>query len=190
MSTTTPLLAAARGLFAERGFAEVDIEEIARRAELSREELRHLFPGGKEELFRALIIVISGETAHQIRAAVRQAPGPWEALVRGIAAFLDASATPEVRRILLLDGPAILGGEVWRATYGDFAIGLLDTALQRAIDAGQLPRQPTRAAAQVLLGALEEAAMTVAGAEDPAAARAEMGRTVDRLLAGLRASIA
>jgi hypothetical protein len=79
---------------------------------------------------------------------------------------------------------------VWRAIDSDYAVGLLEGILEEAIEAGQLPGQPTRAAAYVLVGALEEAAMTVAGAEDPLAARAEMGRMVERLLGGLRAPMA
>lgn len=189
VTATAPLLAAARGLFAERGYAEVKTGEIAELAGVSAEELRRAFPGGKEELFRAVAVRVSGETARRVRTAARRGRDPWEALVQGIAEFLDASAAPNVRRILLVDGPSVLGGEVWRAIDDDYALGLLESALQAAIDAGQLPRQPVRATAYVVLGALEEAATTVASADDPAAARAEMGRTVDRLLSGLRAPI-
>ena len=161
--------------------------EIAQRADVSEAEAQRSFPGGKEELFRAVVVRVTAETAARIRAGARLGSGPWEALERGIGAFLDASETPEVRQILLRDGPAVLGGDVWRSIDSDFAVGLLERALQDAIDAGQVPPRPSRAAAYVLVGALEEAAMTVARAEDPLTARAEMGRTVERLLAGLRA---
>jgi hypothetical protein len=93
---------------------------------------------------------------------------------------------PEVQRILLVDGPAVLGWEVWRAIDADYGLGLLEGALQSAIDADRLPPQPARPAAHVLLGALDEAAMVVARADDPQAARAEMGQAVHRLLEGLR----
>ena len=185
-----PLIVAARELFAERGYAAAELTEIAQRADVSEEEVQRLFPGGKEELFRAVVVRLSAETARRVRAGARLGNGPWEALEGGIRAFLDASETPEVRQILLLDGPTVLGGEVLRAIDSDYAVGLLERALQDAIDAGQVPPQPTRAAAHVLVDALEEAAMTVAGAEDPVTARAEMGRTVERLLAGLRTPMA
>jgi AcrR family transcriptional regulator len=189
-TSSAPLIVAARGLFAQRGYAAVELAEIAQRAEVSEEEVQRLFPGGKEELFRAVVVSLSAETAGRIRAGARLGNGPWDALERGIRAFLDASETPEVGQILLRDGPTVLGGEVWRAIDSDYAVGLLERALQDAIDEGQVPPQPTRAAAQVLVGALEEAAMTVAGAEDPLTARAEMGRTLEHLLAGLRAPMA
>jgi AcrR family transcriptional regulator len=189
-TASATIVAAARRLFAERGYAAVELEDIKDQADVPSEKLERLFPGGKEELFRAVAVRLSAETAQRVRVAAGEASDPWDALERGITAFLDASATPEVRQILLRDGPAVLGGEVWRAVDGDYAIGLLEGVLQTAIEAGQLPRQPARAAAYVVLGALEEAAMTVAGAEDPLAARAEMGRTVERLLGGLRAPMA
>ncbi len=111
---------------------------------------------------------------------------PWEALVAGIEAFLDACATPEVQRIMLIDGPAVLGWDVWRAIDAEYTFGLLEGALKGAIDAGRLVDQPTDALAHVLLGALQEAAMVVARAEDPDKAREEMGAMVRRLLEGLR----
>jgi AcrR family transcriptional regulator len=189
-TTSAPLVVAARGLFAERGYAPVELEEIGERADVSTQELEHLFPGGKEELFRAVAVRLAAETAQRVRVAARKGSSPWDTLERGVSAFLDASATPEVRQILLCDAPAVLGSEVWRAIDSDYAVGLIEGVLEKAIEAGQLPRQPARPAAYVVVGALEEAAMTVAGAEDPLAARVEMQRAVKRLLAGLRAPMA
>jgi AcrR family transcriptional regulator len=188
-ATTAGLVRAARELFAERGYANVGTEEIVQRAGVTRGALYHHFRGGKEELFRAVVVQLSAETAGSVRAVARAVEDPWEALVGGIDAFLDACATAEVQRILLVDGPAVLGWDVWRAIDADYGLGLLDDALRRAIEADQLPPQPTRAAAHVLLGALDEAAMVVARADDPLAARAEMGQAVHRLLEGLRAPV-
>lgn len=188
-ATTGALIAAARELFAERGYANVGTEEVVRRAGVTRGALYHHFRGGKEELFRAVVVQLSGETAGRVRTVARAVEDPWDALVAGIDAFLDACATPEVQRILLTDGPAVLGWEVWRAIDSDYGLGLLEDALQRAIDADRLPPQPARAAAHVLLGAIDEAAMVVARADDPLAARTEMGQTVHRLLEGLRVPV-
>lgn len=189
-TSSAPLIVAARELFAQRGYGAVELAEIAQRADVCTEEVQRLFPGGKEELFAAVVVRLSAETAARVRMASRLGNDPWETLERGVTAFLDASTTTEVRQILLCDAPAVLGGEVWRAIDSDYAVGLLEGALGDAIEAGQMLPQPTRAAAYVVVGALEEAAMTVAGAEDPLAARAEMGRMVQRLLDGLRAPMA
>ena len=185
-ATTAALIAAARALFAERGYAGVGTEEIVQQAGVTRGALYHHFKGGKEDLFRAVLVQVSAETAQRVMHAALATDDPWEALVVGSDAFLDASVTPEVQRIMLVDGPSVLGWDVWRAADADYALGMLEQALQRAIDAGRLVPQPARALAHVLLGALDEAAMVVARADDPKAARAEMGQTVRRLLEGLR----
>ncbi len=169
-----------------RGYAGVGTEEIVQRAGVTRGALYHHFRGGKEDLFRAVLVQISAETARRVMRAAAATDDPWEALVLGVEAFLDACVTPDVQRIMLVDGPSVLSWDVWRAADGEFALGLLEAALQRAIDAGRLIPQPARALAHVLLGAVDEAAMVVARAEDPEAARAEMGLTVRRLLEGLR----
>ena len=161
-------------------------EEIVQSAGVTRGALYHHFRGGKEDLFRAVLVQISAETTQRVMEAAVAVPDPWEALVVGANAFLDACATHEVQQIMLIDGPSVLGWEVWRAADSDYALGLLEAALQRAIDAGRLIDQPARALAHVLIGALDEAAMVVARAEDQEAARAEMGQTVRWLLEGLR----
>jgi AcrR family transcriptional regulator len=188
-ATTGALIAAARELFAERGYAAVGTEEIVQRAGVTRGALYHHFRGGKEELFRVVLVQISAETARLVaaRAAARQ--DPWESLTAGIDAFLDACAQPDVQRIVLVDGPSVLGWDAWRAIDSDHVLGLVEATLQRAIDAGRVVPHPPKALAQVLLGALNEAAMVVAEADDPAAARAEMGVTVSRLLEGLRGPV-
>lgn len=188
-ATTAGLMAAAREMFAVRGYAAVGTEEIVQRAGVTRGALYHHFRGGKEELFRAVLVQISAETARRVAGEAMARDDPWESLTVGIDAFLDACAKPEVQRIVLVDGPSVLGWDVWRAIDSENVLGLVEAALQRAIDAGKLVPQPPKALAQVLLGALNEAAMVVAEAEDPVAARAEMGATVRRLLEGLRGPV-
>ncbi len=185
-ATTAALITAARGLFAERGYADVGTEEIVKRAGVTRGALYHHFPRGKEELFKAVLVQISAETLQRVISAASKTDDPWEELVLGAEAFLDASALPEVQRVMLIDGPAVLGWDVWRALDADYGFGILVGAIQNAMDAGRmLPGSPT-AVAHVLTGALDEAAMVVARADDPAAARAEMSQTIRRLLEGLR----
>jgi AcrR family transcriptional regulator len=186
-ATTAALTKAGRELFAERGYADVGTEEIVARAGVTRGALYHHFKGGKEELFRAVVVEINAETARHVSEVARAHADPWEQLAAGADAFLDAFAAPEVQRIILVDAPSVLGWDIWRAIDSEQGLGLVEAAIQRAIDAGRLIPQPAKALAHVVLGALNEAAMVVAGADDPAAARAEMSATVRRLLEGLRA---
>jgi AcrR family transcriptional regulator len=188
-ATIAALTAAARALFAQRGYAAVGTEEIVQRAGVTRGALYHHFKGGKEDLFHAVLVQVSTQTAQRVLAAAAGAGDPWEALVVGSDAFLDACTTPEVQRILLIDGPSVLGWDVWRETDSNRALGMLEAALQQAMDAGRMVPQPARPLAHVLLGALDEAAMVVARADDQKAAREEMGRTIRRLLEGLRGPV-
>jgi AcrR family transcriptional regulator len=114
-ATTAALIGAARELFASRGYAAVGTEEIVQQAGVTRGALYHHFRGGKEELFRAVLIQISAETAQRVAQAALATDDPWEALVLGSDAFLDACTTPEVQRIILTDGPSVLGWDAWRA---------------------------------------------------------------------------
>jgi AcrR family transcriptional regulator len=185
-ATTASLIAAARELFAERGYADVGTEEIVQRAGVTRGALYHHFKHGKEELFRAVLVQLGAETVQRIAQAALANPDPWDALVAGSEAFLDAFATAEVQRIVLVDGPSVLGWDVWRAIDADYGLGVIESAVKKAMDAGRLLPASTSAVAHVLTGALDEAAMVVARADDPVAAREEMGKTVKRLLEGLR----
>src|SRR5438105_661063 len=150
-ATIAALTKAGRELFAERGYAAVGTEEIVQHAGVTRGALYHHFRGGKEDLFRAVLVQVSAEIVQLVMKAALSADDPWEALVVGADAFLDASATPEVQRIMLVDGPSVLGWDVWRAADSDYSLGLLEQALQRAIDAGRLIDQPARALAHVLI---------------------------------------
>jgi AcrR family transcriptional regulator len=186
-ATTAALLTAARELFAERGYAAVGTEEIVQRAGVTRGALYHHFKDGKEELFRAVLVQLSTELVRHVVSVANQAGDPWEELVVGCEAFLDACARPDVQRIMLVDGPSVLGWDVWRELDSGYALGALEAAIQTAIDAGALAPAPANAVAHVLLGALDEAVMVIARADDQPAAREEMGKTVRRLLEGLRA---
>lgn len=185
-ATTAALIAAARALFAERGYAGVGTEEIVQRAGVTRGALYHHFKGGKEELFQAVLVQVSAETTQRILLEAGTQPDAWHELVHGVDAFLDACTNPEMQRIVLIDGPSVLGWDAWRAIDADNTLGVIEAVVQSAIDAGQMAPQPARAVAHVLLGALDEAAMVVARADDPAQAREEMSQTLRRLLEGLR----
>jgi AcrR family transcriptional regulator len=185
-ATREALIAAARELFAERGYAAVGTEEIVRKAGLTRGALYHHF-AGKRELFEAVYETIEGEVTERIAAdALVGASDPLEALRAGARAFLDHCLEPEVQRIVLIDAPAVLGWERWREIGARYGLGLIEAALQAAIDAGEITPAPVKPLAHVLLGALDEAAMAVARADDPAAASDEMDVVLGSMLDGLR----
>ena len=184
-ATRAALLDAARRLFAAEGYAGAGREEIVELAGVTRGALQHHF-GRKQDLFLAVVEELEAELGQQILEAAAAAAGdPMGELVLGCRAFLDAATDAAFRRIVLLDAPAVLGWQAWRELDARFGLGLVTMALMAAMDAGQMERQPVEPLAHMLLAALNEGAMLVAQADDQAAARAEVGAAVDRLLARL-----
>jgi AcrR family transcriptional regulator len=183
-ATRKALIGAARKLFAKRGYADVGTEEIVRAAGLTRGALYHHF-GGKRELLDAVYEQIERELSERIASRALATSDPLEAMRAGTEMFLDACLEPEVQRIVLLDAPAVLGWERWRQIASEHGLGLIEATLRAAIDAGRIAPQPVKPLAHVLMGALDEAAMLVARAEDPAAMRVDVAATLESLLQGL-----
>jgi AcrR family transcriptional regulator len=183
-ATRTALIAAARTLFAAHGYADVGTERIARAAGVTRGALYHQFPA-KADLFVAVLEAVEVDlTARLVEVAAAAAPADdtVAALVAGADAWLDACAEPEVQRIVLLDGPAVLGWQRWREVGLRHGLGLVTALLTEAIAAGDIREQPVAPLAHVLMGALDEAALYVALAADPRRARAEVGTVVQRVV--------
>jgi len=180
---------AARELFAQRGYAGVGTEEIVRRAEVTRGALYHHFDG-KKGLFRAVHEALEESLAEEIGAKIAaEAEAGTDAravLQLGAQAFLDACERPELARIALSEAPAVLGWSEWREIDERYALGLVRMSLETAMEAGEIEQQPLDPLAHVLLGALTEAALLIARADDTEAARRTVGNTVERLISSLR----
>ena len=183
-ATRDALIRAARKRFGKRGYADVGTEEIVRAAGVTRGALYHHF-AGKRELLEAVYERIEGEVTEKIVAGALGGSDPLEAMRAGAEMFLDACLEPEVQRIVLLDAPAVLGWDRWREIAGRYGLGVIEAALQGAVDAGQIADQPVKPLAHVLMGALDEAAMLVARSEDPAATRVEVAAALRGVLDGL-----
>jgi AcrR family transcriptional regulator len=178
------LLAAARHVFGAAGFAGASREELAARAGVTRGALYHHF-GSKEGLFVAVCEEAEQELVDRVATAAMTAPDPLAALRRGSEEFLDAVTDPAVQRILLVDAPAVMGWERWREMEARYGLGLVTEALRGVMDAGLMAPAPVEPLGHMLLAALNEAALVVAGASDKVRARAEVGQVVDHLIAAL-----
>ena len=184
-ATREALLAAARPLFAEHGFGGVGTEAIVRAAGVTRGALYHQF-ADKSELFAAVFEAVEAEVTQRIDDAVSGASetDPVALMRLGAGAWLDACTDPAVQRIVLLEAPAVLGWERWRAVGLKYGMGLVQGLLEWAMSVGAVAQQPVQPLAHVLIGALDEAALYIAQAEDRAAARRDVGAVIDRLVAG------
>lgn len=185
-STRAALVAAARELFATRGYQAVPADEIVRAAGVTRGALYHHY-ADKQELFRAVVEDLEKELTAEVAAVFEQAPDPVTGMATALDVFLTACLRPEVRRISLTDAPAVLGWQTWREIEAAHGLGLLTRILTKAVEDGLVNPQPVRALAQLVLAAIMEAAHMVAEAADPAAARLEAQQVLGTWFAALLA---
>ena len=186
--TRETLIAAARPLFAEHGFAEVALETIVRAAGVTRGALYHHF-ADKTELFAAVFEQVEAEVAARMGEAIAVAneSDPVEVMRLGAGFWLDACSDPEIQRIVLVDAPAVLGWTRWTEIGNRYNTGLVRELLSNAVETGRIPPQPIEATALTMLGAMREVTLYVARAEDHAQARQDAGAVMDRLIHALSA---
>jgi len=185
-ATRLALVVAARELFGERGYAATSIDEVASRAGVTKGAFYHHF-AGKADLFQVVYEQVKREVSDQV-VSVFNEPDHWKAVIGGCQLMIDAQLDPAVRRIALHDARSVLGWDVVRdieTRYG--AVGIRG-ALRKAMHGGVIETQPLRPLALLLAGALSEACFYVADADDPVAAREEVGRLIVRILEGLKVS--
>ncbi len=186
-STRAALVAVARPLFGERGYASVGTEEIVQAAGVTRGALYHHF-ADKRDLFLAVVENVEVEIIDRIsaRLAAADPSDPLGALADGAEVLIDAILEPEIRQITALDAPSVLGWDTWREISERYGLALIDAALAAAIAQGALPEQPVRPLAHLLLGALNESAMYVALADHIPTARTQTLAAFRSLLEALR----
>lgn len=169
-ATRGAIVAAGRELFAAHGFAGVSREEIVVRAGVTRGAMHHYF-ATKELLFAAVYEEVERDLCLGVAGAAvgdeaRPETDPVEMLRMGAVAFLQVSATDEVRRIILQDGPAVLPRDTAKALAEQYGLGLIRNALQHVEDVGRLAVGPVDILAPVFMGGLHEAANIVADGGD------------------------
>ncbi len=186
-ATQRALLVAARRLWGERGYAEVGTPEIAEVAGVTRGAMYHQY-ADKAALFRAVVETAEAEVIKRLMAAVggAQPKSPADALYIAADAWLDIAREPDIRQLMLLDAPSVLGWAEYRELSRRYALGMTEQLLGTAIEAGLLKPQPVRPLATVMLAALNEAALYLAGDEvsddDQADVRAVVHGLIDGLL--------
>jgi AcrR family transcriptional regulator len=185
-ATRQQLIAVARQLFTERGYAGTSIEDIIDRAGVARGALYHHFPG-KDALFAAVYQVVQAEVASAAVAAALAAEDPAQAVYTGLSAFLDACLEPEFRQTVVLDSVPVLQNHAWdKGSTEHSELEMLRRVLT-PLAAAYLPGLEMEALAHVALGGLYGAALYIARSPEPATARAEADAVLDTLITGLRA---
>jgi AcrR family transcriptional regulator len=182
------LLGVARSAFGANGYAATSLDAIAAEARMTKGAVYHHF-GGKEALFEAVFRQEHRRMLEIVVAKSRGAADPIESLLRGMRAYLKAIIDPVARRILLEDGPSVLGWQRWRTCEEPGFQQLLEGSLARAAKLGLLRHgvRPSPSAV-LLLGAMTEAALSVAHSDSAAAASRQLGDEIAVLVESLRSS--
>jgi AcrR family transcriptional regulator len=181
-ATRGALVGAGRTLFGERGFAAAPLDEVVRRAGVTKGALYHHFEN-KEALFRAVFEDVEADLVRTVMTAAGASAAPRDRLRSGVRAFLVACQDPDVQRIVLQDAPAVLGWAAWRAVDDCHFSALLRDGLDAAMTQAGSAR-PVGLVAPILRGALSEAAQ-LAGHSTGPEALAQVLDVIDGLLDGL-----
>jgi AcrR family transcriptional regulator len=185
--TRSAIVTVARKLFAEAGYHATGTSEIAARAKLTRGALYHHF-ADKDDLFAAVFRQVAQELDERSKSAVAALSGDlWPQVTQAFRHYLALVAeNAEYRRIMLIDGPAVLGWARWRDLQTEFVGQGTANALQMLIDKGLVAPQPTMALAYMIQAALHDAALTIANTTHPSEAAEEAVAAFFFLLDGIR----
>jgi AcrR family transcriptional regulator len=185
--TREEILRIATRRFAESGYAGVALEDLVAEAGLTRGALYHHF-GSKQGLFAAVVERAQFAVAEAVERAAAADVAPLEAFLAGCRAFLEASLAPEVRRILLVDGPAVLGWGDWREGDLESSARLLDAGVAELAEAGVIGSASLGTVTTMISGALNEVAIANATAAEPERGIDDAVTTLARMIAGLAPS--
>src|SRR5271163_2194618 len=181
--TRESLIRAGRELFGEKGFRQTSVENLARSARVTTGALYHHFPT-KTALFEAVFEHAHTELMAVSMAAAQEATDDLDVLARGFEAFLDAVLEPELQRILILDGPAVLGPARYTELDERYAFAVIVAGLRAATEAGTLQVDDPETVTRLLLGALTRGAMLIANSPDPVGTRHAVALSMRTLLSG------
>jgi AcrR family transcriptional regulator len=183
-ATQHALLRVGRRLFARRGFDAVSAEEIVAAANVTRGALYHHFDG-KDGLFRAVVVDVMREVCKRLENDSAGARSALDAVERGVRSFLDACSEPAYQRILLIDGPAVLGWHEWRTLDLEHGLGLLRRGLEAAVRTKEIAVADVEMTTHLLAGALIDGALLVGKDRADRATRTRVEATLMQLLRSL-----
>lgn len=181
--TRASLIAAAREAFGTVGYAAASMDEMTAAAGLTRGALYHHF-GDKKGLFAAVIDQIDAEMTVRLRAVSAKAGDRWTGFRDECAAYLAMALEPEIQRIMLRDGPAVLG-DPWGWPLQNDCIRMMTRGLDALVSDGVLAPLDPEAVARLIFGATQHAAQWIAHAPDPEAALKSATDAFDAMLDGL-----
>ena len=186
-ATRQALLDSATTLFAERGYAQTSLEEIAAGARVTKGALYGHF-ASKQALFRAVLEDLEAGTTREVGRAVEAAGTPWEGALAGLDAFLLACCNTVYGTVVMREGPVALPYAEWCAAEELHSYRMVVGLVEMLIEAGEIDPLPLEAAARIVHSIVGAAAMLIAGAApaDQPKAFEDARAVVLRLAEGIR----
>ncbi|MEJ7795340.1 MAG: TetR/AcrR family transcriptional regulator [Nocardioides sp.] len=186
-ATRRALIDMGEQLFTEHGYAAASLDAIVAGAEVTKGALYHHF-SGKQALFEAVFERVENEAAHTIQASLKGHVDPWDKALAGLRAFLDVVQQPGYRRIVILEGPAVLGYARFREQEERSTFANVLDIVGSVLEAGEweLDDAMKETFTRIFFGAMSSAGESVSTSEDPIAAALRVEAAITFILAGMQ----
>ncbi len=184
-STKRALIDVAEELFTAQGYAGTSLDEIVAGARVTKGALYH-HVSGKQALFEAVFEKVEAEATKAIRKAVRDSDDPWGKAVSGLREFLAVVQEPGYRRVVIQEGPAVLGYERFREQEERSTYGIVQEIVSSVLNSYDLEPSMVETFSRVFFGAMSAAGAAVSSAENTRRASAEVETAIAFILAGLQ----
>jgi AcrR family transcriptional regulator len=191
-STKRALVDVAQELFTEQGYAGTSLDAIVAGARVTKGALYHHFVG-KQALFEAVFERVEREASKAIHEVIKGERDPWEKARAGLRAFLEVVRDPTYRRVVVQDGPAVLGYERFReqeerSTFSN-VLSIVSSVLDNRLGNGRfdVDEEMQRTFARIFFGAMSSAGESVSLAEEPDTESARVEAAIGIILTGLQA---
>ncbi len=187
-STKRALVDVAEELFTENGYAATSLDAIVAGARVTKGALYHHF-SGKQALFEAVFERVETNASRSIQKTLKGQRDPWEKALAGLRAFLEVVREPTYRRIVIQEGPAVLGYARYREQEERSTFANVLDIVRSVLSAGDwvLDEEMLQTFARIFFGAMSSAGESVSSAEDPEAAAARVETAIGYILAGFQA---
>ena len=184
-STRRALVEVAGELFTDQGYAGTSLDQIVAGARVTKGALYHHF-SGKQALFESVFETVEERAAKAIQREVRGSQDPWEKASGGLRAFLEVLQEPSYRRIVIQEGPAVLGYERYREQEERTTFGIVQEIVSSVLAGYELEPSMVETFSRVFFGAMSAAGAAVSSAEDTRRASAEVEAAIGFILEGMR----
>ena len=186
-STKKALIEVATAQFTEHGYGGTSLDTIVAGARVTKGALYHHF-SGKQAVFEAVFAKVEDDAAKVIKAALKGTSDPWDKALAGLRSFLAVVQDPTYQRVVIQDGPAILGYERFREQEERSSYAIVQDIVGSVLEAStyELADPMKQTFSRIFFGAMSAAGESVTSAEDPAQAVARIEAAIGFILEGLR----